>query len=54
MVLAAILLVFTLWGAAWLLIRVQLRRQDDASRLAARRRIRARQRRASPESESDP
>jgi hypothetical protein len=55
---AAIILVFTIWVAAWQLMRARERRQDDASRLAARRRLRARDTRSSAgdaatESESD-
>lgn len=45
----AIILVFTIWVAAWQLMRARERRQDDASRLAARRRIRTRAARGSAE-----
>lgn len=41
---AAIILVFTIWVAAWQLMRARDRHQEAASRLAARRRIRSRAR----------
>lgn len=40
--LAGIILVFTVWVIAWQLMRARDRRLDAESRLAARRRVRAR------------